>query len=237
MTQYAAPGWYGKLPSAGDFVKRRFPDSLLRQWSHWFQVGLHHWQTSAEGESAPSRAFLSAPVWNFVVPPMLGSQLVQMGSLTASRDSVGRHYPLCALRHFSPTEWSPALLARSGEWYHQVGNTLLRVVREGSSPEQLDQALLSLPQPLPPEAGESSDILTIIGDGGSVSNLSWQLPADSFDPQFYTSFWWTNQSDGFPLYTHVHSGNFTAQLFSLLFDPAGGAKPGRNGLYPPMFES
>ncbi len=63
----------------------------------------------------------------------------------------------------------------------------------------------------------------MIGDG-EPSTLNWKLPGDSFDPQFYTSFWWTNQSDGFPLYTQVHSGNFTAQLFSLLFDPAGGAK-------------
>lgn len=61
MTHYAAPGWYGKLPSSGDFVKRRFPDTLQRQWSNWFQVGLHHWKTSAEGENAPSRAFLKAP--------------------------------------------------------------------------------------------------------------------------------------------------------------------------------
>ncbi len=102
MTHYAAPGWYGKLPSSGDFVKRRFPDVLYRQWSNWFQVGLHHWQTSEESKNAPSRAFLKAPVWNFVVPPMLGSQLIQMGCLIAARDSVGRNYPLCALRHFTP---------------------------------------------------------------------------------------------------------------------------------------
>jgi len=169
---------------------------------------------------------------------MLGSQLIQMGCLIAARDSVGRNYPLCALRHFTPAEWSPALLARSGEWYQQVGNTLLRVVQGGGSPEQLDQALISIPQPQPPqETGESSDILNVIGHGDTPSTLNWALPGENFDPQFYTSFWWTNQSDGFPLYTQVHSGNFTAQLFSLLFDPAGGAKPGRNGLYPPMFES
>jgi len=238
MTHYAAPCWYGKVPSAGDFVKRRFPDVLYRQWSSWFQVGLHHWQSSQESDNAPSRPFLNAPVWNFVVPPMLGSQLIQMGCLIAARDSVGRNYPLSALRHFTPAEWSPALLARSGEWYQQVGNTLLRVVQGGGSPEQLDQALISIPQPQPPqESDETSDILNVIGHGDTPSTLNWTLPGENFDPQFYTSFWWTNQSDGFPLYTQVHSGNFTAQLFSLLFDPAGGAKPGRNGLYPPMFES
>lgn len=53
MTHYAAPCWYGKVPSAGDFVKRRFPDVLYRQWSSWFQVGLHHWQSSQESDNAP----------------------------------------------------------------------------------------------------------------------------------------------------------------------------------------
>ena len=35
-------------------------------------------------------------------------------------------------------------------------------------------------------------------------------------------------------YTHVHSGNLTGQLFTLLFDPAG--RESGHGLYPPMFE-
>ena len=89
MTHYAAPCWYGKLPSAGDFVKRRFPDVLYRQWSSWFQVGLHHWKRSQEGDKAPSRPNLNAPVWNFVVPPMPGRQRNQVGCLIEGRDRVG----------------------------------------------------------------------------------------------------------------------------------------------------
>ncbi|MBE3735834.1 type VI secretion system-associated domain-containing protein, partial [Vibrio parahaemolyticus] len=48
MSQYPAISWYGKLPSAGDFLQRRFPDALQRQWSHWFQVGLLNWQKEDE---------------------------------------------------------------------------------------------------------------------------------------------------------------------------------------------
>jgi hypothetical protein len=32
------------------------------------------------------------------------------------------------------------------------------------------------------------------------------------------SYWWSNRSDGFAHATHKHSGNLTAQLFSLLFN-------------------
>jgi len=232
MSQTPAPCWYGKLPSGGDFLKRRFPEALLQQWSNWFQVGLLHRQ---ESERQDERQFADAPVWNFVVPPMLGSQQIQMGCLLPSRDNVGRLYPLCALVTFTPSHWTQQQLATAGDWYQRLGRILLTAVREAWSAAELDQALLSLP--LPPVAQpKQSEILEVIGYQERPSTLSWRRVSDSFDPQHYTSFWWTNQADGNPLYTHVHSGNFTGQLFAMLFDPGAGAKPGRHGLYPPMFE-
>ena len=236
MSQTPAPCWYGKLPSGGDFIKRRFPDALLQQWTHWFQVGLLNWQESEPPRAEGERQFSQAPIWNFIVPPMLGSQLVQMGCLMPARDSVGRQYPLCALMTFSPQSWTQQQLAMAGDWYQQLGRTLLHAVRDGFSAGQLDQALLTIPLPSVPQHRPQSDILDVIGYQDGDSTLSWRRVSDCFDPQHYTSFWWTNQTDGCPLYTHVHSGNFTGQLFSMLFDPAAGAKPGRHGLYPPMFE-
>ncbi len=233
MSHSPAIGWYGKLPSAGDFLQRRFPDALIRQWTHWFQVGLLNWQKKEEQRAGAMRQFSHAPVWNFVVPPMLGSQLVQMGCLLPARDSVGRQYPVCALCTFPPAEWQSQRLAMAGEWYQQLGRTLLHAVHNSYSSDQLDQALLGIPMPV---LEARSDILDVLGYDDNTSTLSWKQVSDCFDPQHYTSFWWTNQTDGYPLYTHVHSGNFTGQLFSLLFDPAGGARPGRHGLYPPMFE-
>ncbi|MFU9137140.1 type VI secretion system-associated protein TagF [Erwinia tasmaniensis] len=236
MSQTPAIGWYGKLPSAGDFLKRRFPDAIWQQWTNWFQVGLLNWQKNEEQRPGGERKFSSAPVWNFVVPPMLGSQLVQMGCLLPACDSVGRQYPVCALLTFSPQSWSPSQLAMAGEWYQQLGRALLHAVRNGYSAEQLDRSLLAIPAPPLPTEEEQSDILDVIGYAERPTTLSWRQVSDCFDPQQYTSFWWTNQTDGYPLYTQVHSGNFTGQLFSMLFDPAAGARPGRHGLYPPMFE-
>lgn len=230
MSNPPAPCWFGKLPSTGDFLQRRFPDVLQRQWSHWFQIGLHNWQNSDDARNSADRAFHKAPVWNFAVPPMLGSQLVQIGCLSPGRDSVGRQYPVCALLAFTPAEWSPPLLACAGEWYQRLGRTLLHAVRNGFSAEQLDLALLSIPAPQVPDGLVMADV-DLYAEG-----TGWKQAAECFDPMRQTSFWWTNRCDGYPQYTHVHSGNFTGQLFSLLFDPAGGARPGRHGLYPPMFD-
>lgn len=124
-----------------------------------------------------------------------------------------------------------------GDWYEQLGRTLLHAIRNSYSAEQLDQALLSIPTPQPVVEENRSEILDVIGyEGDAAPTLSWRQAAECFDPLRQTSFWWTNRSDGYPLYTHVHSGNFTGQLFTMLFDPAGGARPGRHGLYPPMFD-
>lgn len=159
-----------------------------------------------------------------------------MGCLMPGRDSVGRQYPLLATVAFSPAEWTPQHLALAEAWYQQLGRVLHHAVRNAFSAEQLDQAVLAIPSPALPAPENRSEILDVIGYEETPVTLSWRQAAECFDPQRQTSFWWTNRSDGYPLYTHVHSGNFTGQLFSLLFDPAGGARPGRHGLYPPMFE-
>lgn len=234
MSHNPTIGWYGKLPSAGDFLQRRFPETIRNQWENWFQVGLHHWQSATERQEI-SRPFAEAPVWNFVVPPMLGSQVVQMGCLLPARDSVGRQYPLIAQRFFSPRNWTSQRLAGAGEWYQRLGTMLLTAVRDGLSAEQLDHSLLALPGLDEVDAAPSAELVPDISGQQPECTLSWKQAAGSFTPQHHSSFWWTNQTDGYPLYTQVHSGNFTGQLFSLLFDPAGGAQPGRNGLYPPMF--
>ncbi|WP_380180324.1 type VI secretion system-associated protein TagF [Kalamiella sp. sgz302252] len=227
-------GWYGKLPSAGDFLRRRFPEALTSQWGQWFKVGLLNWQRAVERQEI-RHPFSHAPVWNFVVPPLLGSQLVQMGCLIPGRDSIGRCYPLCAQRFFTVQSWSAQRLAEAGSWYSVLGGTLLHAMRNSYAAEQLDRALLTLPALADPDPAKS-DILDIIGYDDSFCTLSWQQAANCFSPQRYSSFWWTNQADGYPLYTHVHSGNLTGQLFSLLFNPGGGGRPGSNSLYPPMLE-
>jgi type VI secretion system protein ImpM len=175
MTTTSAISWYGKLPSAGDFLQRRFPDALQRQWSHWFQVGLLNWQK--EQERAADRQFGNAPIWNFVVPPMLGGQQVQMGCLLPGRDSVGRQYPLCALLAINPLEWSPRQLAQSGDWYQQLGRTLLHAMRNSYSAEQLDQSLLSIPTPQPVVEENRSEILDVIGyEGDAAPTLAGVRP-------------------------------------------------------------
>ncbi|MDU7769526.1 MAG: type VI secretion system-associated protein TagF, partial [Serratia marcescens] len=120
-TDSSAPtsiGWYGKLPSAGDFLQRRLPDPVVNNWAHWFHNGLVNLQRDAQGPNG--HPFSNAPVWNFVIPATLGSPYVQMGCLLPARDRVGRRYPICALRLFSQQDWRPQQLNMAASWYQQL---------------------------------------------------------------------------------------------------------------------
>jgi len=228
-------GWYGKIPAEGDFLQRRLPNMVINRWAHWFQSGLLNLQHELlENCQHP---FGLAPVWNFVIPAPLGNQYVQMGCLLPARDRVGRYYPVCAMRLWSLECWQKQQLHLAAQWYYQLGHRLLNGVRNGLSAEQLDQSLLAIPEPPTPIVGDESGILSILGlPQQPQSGLAWPQAADCFEPTQYTSFWWANQADGHPLYTHVHSGNLTVQLFSLLFNPSGNSRPGRGGQYPQLFD-
>lgn len=90
LSPTASIGWYGKIPSAGDFLQRRLPDLVVNNWAHWFHNGLVNLQRDQPGPHG--HPFSNAPVWNFVIPATLGSQYVQMGCLLPARDRVGRLY-------------------------------------------------------------------------------------------------------------------------------------------------
>ncbi|WP_075181630.1 type VI secretion system-associated protein TagF [Pantoea sp. 1.19] len=232
MAERYGLGWYGKLPGAGDFLQRRVSDATVSAWSNWFQSGLSHWH---QFSGLAGDRFGLAPIWNFALPATLGIQRVQIGCLLPSRDRVGRAWPLLALRSFAPAHWHPAQLALAGEWFDDLGETLGAAVRNRLDAEQLDAQLMALP-PLTVPDPRPSAILEVLGWQSLPGSLRWDEVGSHFDPMQYVSYWWTNQRDGYPLTTHKHSGKLTAQLFTTLFHPAAGSRPGQHGLYPPMFD-
>ena len=225
MSAYSHPGWYGKLPGSGDFMRRRLPDNVINNWSHWFSSGMQ--RIGSQAEPPPSRA----TVWNFIVPASLGAPFVQMGALLPARDRVGRQYPVCAMQLYAPDAWHALRLRLAGDWYYRLGKILSQAVLNRHSGEQLDAALVALAAPPSPARTQRSDVLDIIGYDEVPSTLNWPTLESCFDPQQYSSFWWSNQSDGSAFATHTHSGNFTSQLFFRLFNPLSS----NQGLHAPMF--
>lgn len=76
-------GFFGKLPTTGDFVSRRLPDAFRRNWDAW--VTRHIAPLHRQGLAFP-RAGLRFRL-------VSGGRLAA-GVILPSEDSAGRHFPL-----------------------------------------------------------------------------------------------------------------------------------------------
>ncbi|KAF0811570.1 hypothetical protein IGB42_03956 [Andreprevotia sp. IGB-42] len=216
-------GWYGKIPSAGDFVTRQLSYPVVRAWERWMLNGLTALQ-QASPDMLP-RHYAVAPVWNFLLPAGLGFDCVQLGALAPSCDRVGRYFPVAAVMPVPLAEFDTARLDQAGQFYRQMGETILAAIRHGHSPERLDHMLESAPAywAAQPARIASNDILAVLQPGAAGSqSIAWPDLSVYFEAAGVTSFWWTHQGDGSPLQTHAHTGEMTNALFARLFGPQQG---------------
>src|SRR5664279_3439708 len=86
------PGWYGKLPTLGDFASRRLEADFIEPWDLWLGEGLQG-QRESMGD-AWLDAYLQSPPWRFLlmpgVLPGFDAGLIVAGVLMPSVDRVGR---------------------------------------------------------------------------------------------------------------------------------------------------
>ena len=92
------PGWFGKLPSLGDFASRRLDPAFIECWDDWLAEGLQ--ALRQQQPDAWLDAYLQAPSWCFLLMPgslpgALGplGRLAWAGVLMPSVDRVGRYFP------------------------------------------------------------------------------------------------------------------------------------------------
>ena len=128
-----APSIFGKLPALGDFVRHNAPLDQVEVWRSWFDHGEDF------GVAKTPNPSVVAPDWLHLTPPSLvrhsrlragepcyfilrarglefpsdGSYLI--GILAASRDRVGRRYPLVAWQAAN-AQWTGQVLAAPARW-------------------------------------------------------------------------------------------------------------------------
>jgi type VI secretion system protein ImpM len=85
-------GLYGKLPSHGDFLRRRTSDAFVDVWDAWLQQCMAA-SRSTLGESWLD-LYLTSPVWRFACAAHVCGPAPLLGVVAPSVDRVGRYFPL-----------------------------------------------------------------------------------------------------------------------------------------------
>jgi len=151
----ALSGFYGKVPTHGDFVTRRLPRSFLDPWDRWLQEGIA--TSRRQLGDAWLKAYLVSPLWRFCLSPGLCGPDVWAGILMPSVDRVGRYYPLNIATSLpeGTTPFGVPVLAQA--WFDEAQATILSTLEdEGFDLEAFDERVGGLASRLPDPGAVSS---------------------------------------------------------------------------------
>ncbi|HEX7384889.1 MAG TPA: type VI secretion system-associated protein TagF [Burkholderiaceae bacterium] len=149
MAGASVPGWYGKLPTLGDFASRRLEPGWIEAWDGWLArelAGLR--ERLGEGWV---EGYLASPPWRFVLLPGAheGIEGAWAGVLMASVDRVGRYFPLTLAMPLAALPASAAALDALLGWLHELEDIGADALLEDWPVERLEHELASLPGPAP----------------------------------------------------------------------------------------
>ena len=138
-------GFYGKLPSRGDFVGRGLPRSFLAPWEAWVAEAMAASRLLL-GE-AWLAAWMEAPVWRFALPGGACGPDASLGLVLPSVDRVGRTFPLLLAALFPARR--PVPQPAGGEAFLDAAEAAARDAIAGDlDPGQLAARLAATPLPV-----------------------------------------------------------------------------------------
>lgn len=123
-----ACGFYGKVPTHGDFVRRRVPDDFLAPWDEWLQRSIAE---ARDGLGANwLEVYLTSPVWRFLLARGVCGPTMALGVLLPSVDRVGRYFPMTVLATGLPDSPLPNAAEAAATWFDELERIAVTVVAE-----------------------------------------------------------------------------------------------------------
>lgn len=108
-------GFFGKLPSHGDFISEGLERYTITLLDEWIRQGLHACE-QAFGQGW-ARRFASAPPWRFIVEKGLWGPATYAGVMLPSKDRVGRSFPLLIVAQLHDFSGHPRTLYLDHTWF------------------------------------------------------------------------------------------------------------------------
>lgn len=139
MEPIPEPGFFGKLPTYGDFIQKRLPRDFVQPWDDWLQVGI-----AAAKERLPEQwltHYLNCPAWKFVMSSGICGDQACAGVTIPSVDRVGRYFNF-TLANMLPVYTAPAhFLIHQFDWLEKLEDLAITVLEQEMDQDQLETAL------------------------------------------------------------------------------------------------
>ncbi len=169
-------GFYGKLPSHGDFLRRRVSDAFVDAWDGWLRECLAASQTALGGRWLD--VYLTSPAWRFACAAGACGPLPVIGVVAPSVDQVGRYFPLTLVAEL-PADAALVTAASSVEGFFETAEHLVieTLATERVDFDRFDHRVMALEQELGPLALPPS--LLLDAEGSAIltdSPRAWHVP-------------------------------------------------------------
>ena len=145
MTGLNNLGFYGKIPSNGDFVSRHLPRTFIDPWDQWLQQSITSSQQQL-GENWLDR-YLIGPIWRFALSAGVCGDNAWVGLVMPSVDSVGRYFPLTLAVPVSNTCKLLFIADNEESWFAQAEDIALTALDKNNRLETFNQDIIKLAVP------------------------------------------------------------------------------------------
>ena len=199
-------GFYGKLPTHGDFISRNLPRTFIDPWDNWLQSSI-----AASREQLGEQwleYFLVTPAWRFILSDGNCGEHAWIGVMIPSVDRVGRYFPLTIASHITEPVKPVALIDECYHWFEQAEEQALKVLDEDFDLDELEASLKKMGEPVVSRISENEPLDEIHKEERFQGHFSMDtvnanplsaFPAVShfFIEQTFSSysFWWTAGSE------------------------------------------
>jgi type VI secretion system protein ImpM len=189
--RHLVSGFFGKLPSRGDFLQSGLPADFVSLWDQWLQNIIHQAQLQ-RGDNWLS-PYLSMPIWHFAFAANVCGGSAITGVLMTSVDSAGRYFPMTLAVACSSSDDSkglPLLLADRVDVAWALEDIALAALQNSATYEGFVEQIESLALP------QKCRFLTSQEQPVASTSLSQSLVTEALlvrrSDWTQTSLWWGN---------------------------------------------
>ena len=166
------PGFFGKVPSHGDFVSRRLSRDFVGVWDPWLAESVS--QSRGQLGDRWLDCYLTSPVWRFAISAGLCGESAWAGVIMPSVDKVGRYYPMTLCAQLGAEHAPLEALASLSGWYGMAEQLALSCLADDFDLDTFDEQLSKLGHPVIDIVGLQPKATRPVDDGGEAKKC-WRL--------------------------------------------------------------